>query len=571
MGFTLVNNEGSGAVLDDAVANYSYSEDVTSLEPSSISGGTGQVTITAISIDQDTIGSTHPNSNLLINNELTLTDSKRGSVNFRVKKISNSNGVISATGDTLNSRLNVVKTAQPHGGTGYTLLSAIQYYCSLVDIYPEIGEVATYGDLPIDVTDGFGYTVTATGKYYVGVAGVWVEKSYRLLFEAGLEATLEAIPVNFIGWNGNVWEHLKMLCAGVSISTTDNVGLETYIDGNALVFRVAKTSTIDLSEHVSTETISVDSFQSAGSVEVFNYNTSYGVNRIVQEQNRSNENLLVNRNVSITDAMQVDAGKTLTKRFKINATLEEVQQPTCVSQIIPLPYSGSTGQYVIVGNDNLPIEPAQWVGEGGSLSVSLTDVPDEIEITIVAPPLASLPIADDPATVTYSPYKIGVESSGDTDYPAMYIVGTGVFFDKTSKVFVSGASDSYTSKDSATNIDNPFITNAFNQAVRGVAAAQAVCGPNVTLNQSVYADLAFGQTPGMMQLLKSNKFRITSVSYDPGSSTINAVPCASFTDFNAKWGTLDFADFTAAAFDPAVNPSNALKFNEFTIIPLMEP
>jgi hypothetical protein len=531
MGFTLVNGLGSGSVKDDAIATYSYSEDVTSLEPLNLTGGTSQVSVVAQAIDENTVGDKHPNSNLLVNNFMTLTDSEKGSVQLQVKSINNTDGMISITGSTIMARLNVEKTALPHGGTGYTLLSAIEYYCGLVDIVPVIG--------------------------------------------VALAAELEAIPVNFIGWTGNVWEHIKMLCAGFSASTTENVGLEAYVDNDTLVFRKAKTVAVDFSEVTSSQTVSVESFEAARSVEVFNYNTRYGVNEVVKEQNRSATSLYAaNENVSITDSLQAEAGQTMSKRFKINATLESVAQPTCVSAILPLPYSGSTGQYVVVGSDDLPIDPVQWVEQGGNVTVSLTDVPDEIEISLVSPPAVYMLRADAtvPEDVTYAPYKIGVETADGVDYPALYVVGTGVFFDKTSKVYGTGASTEYTSKDSTQSIDNPFITNAFNQSVRGMAAAQAACGPNVSISQTITSNASFGSTPGKIEVLKSNKFRITNASYGPGATSLTAVACASMADFENVWDTKTFANFTTVAFNGSVGApleDEALKFNEFTVIPLI--
>jgi len=531
MPFTLVNNSGSGSVKDNAIASYSYSEDVTSLEPLNLTGGTSQVNVTAISIDENTLGNTHPNSNLLVNNSMTLTDSQKGSVEFQVKSISNSNGLVSITGNTLMARLNVEKTALPHGGTGYTLLSAIEYYCSLVNVNPVI--------------------------------------------ETGFAAELNAIPVNFIGWTGNVWEYLKMLCAGFSGSTTANVGIEMYVDQNSLVFRKAKTIAVNFSESVASESIAINSFDAAQKVEVFNYNTRYGINEVVKEQTRSVTSLFAaNENVSITDSLQAEAGQTMSKRFKINATLESVQQPDVVDQILPLPYSGSSGQYVVVGNDDLPIDPIQWTQQGGSLTVSLTEVPDEIEISLVSPPAEFMLRADStgPEDVTYAPYKIGVETADGFDYPALYVVGTGVFFEKTSKVFYTGASNQYTSKDSSQSVDNPFIINAFNQSTRGMAAAQAACGPSVSLNQTIAGTESFGNTPGKIQSLKSNKFRITNVAYSPASTSISAVASSQFSDFNAVWTGKSFANFTTVVFDGSSSSplkDEALKFNEFTVIPLI--
>jgi hypothetical protein len=525
MSVILNNLDGSGSIKRNSVSNYSYSEEVTSLEPSNLSGGTSQVNITGSAVSEDTASNTHPNSALIVNNTMELTDSNYGSIEFIAKKVSISNGLASVTGDTVMSRLNVYKTAEPHGGGGASLLSAIEYYCSLVEVVPVIDE--------------------------------------------DFANELDAIDVNYLGWFGNVWEHLKMLCAGVSASETNNVGIEMYLDGSDLVFRKAKTTNVQFSK-ISNENYSIDSFNSAKSVEVAKYATTYGVNQVVREQQRQGDGLfIVNENVSISDPLQVEAGSIVTKRFLINASLSELQQPVCVEQIFPLPYAGTTGQYVIVGNDDLPIVPAQWVGQGGSVTVSLTENPYEIEITVVAPPAAGLPTVDNPSQLTYAPYKIGVESSGEADYPALYIVGTGVFFEKSTKTYLTGADDEYTSKDSNETVDNIFITTDFNQSTRGIAAAQAVCGPNILLTQTVSDSLAFGTANGSVQSVKSNRFRTVSASYNPNSVSITAKPCATFADFEAKWGVADFSDFDEIALDPAEYPSSALKFNEFSVIPLM--
>lgn len=532
MTIRVVNNTGNGS-LGSGITEYSYSEEVTSLTPENLSGGAGQVSVSAKKVETNKEGNTHPNSLLLINNTMTLEDSLRGSVQFQVRQANTNEATVSITGNTVMWRLNVERTAGPHGGPGEapaTLMTALTYYCGLVDIVPVV--------------------------------------------DPELEAEIDAIPVNFIGWTGNVWEKLKELCASVSISLTDNVGLEMFIDNDALTFRKAKTSALLVDRRISAQSISVDTIDAAQSVDITNYNTEYAVNRIVQEQTRTNTLFAANENVSITDSMQVEAGQTLVKRFLINGSLESVYPtPTCVEQIIPLPYSGSTGQYVVVGTDDLPIQPAQWTGQGGNLTVKLTENPNEIEITITAPNVQQIPQVEDPAKFGLAPYKIGVESSGEDEYPALYVVGTGVFFNKTTHTFLTGASDTYTSKGSSTTIDNPFITNARDTSIRGVAAAQAICGPNIVLSESLDADLPFGSTPGQTRLAGSNKFRINSVSYSPGETGLSGVGCASFADFDAIWSGKTLSDFTDIAIDGtelAPYRDQALLFNEFTVIPLME-
>lgn len=527
MATKITNATGSGSIKDDSLISFSYSEDVTSLEPSNLTGGVGQVTISGIVVKEEKIGNTHPASKLLINNEIVLTDSVFGSVQFQAESVSVGNEVVSVTGSTLHERLNVTRTAGPHGGTGSTLWTAIVYYCSLVGITPQIS--------------------------------------------SSLQTTLDAISVNFIGWQGNVWEHLKMLCAAVSINTSGNVGLEMYINNNQLVFRQALSSEIDLTESLEDISISISSIDTAQNIDVYKYETIYGVNRVIAEEGRG-PLTAATRNVTIDDRMQVDAGETLVKRFKINASLESVNQPTVVSAITQLPYplTGGFGEYVVVGNDDLPIQPSQWVAQGGSLTVSITENPNEIELVIVAPPAPSLQTADNPTIFTSAPYKIGVESSGNQEYPALYLTGTGVFFEKKVKSFITGASNDYTAKQNATEIDNPFLITDHNVSTRGVAAAQAQCGPQITLNMSVDSGVQFGNTIGKVFSYESNKYRLSSIQFSDSSTSIIGVGCAKISDFNAKWTGKTFTNFKSIALDPAIYPTQALTFNEFSVIPLME-
>lgn len=527
MGATLTNVSGSGSIETDSLISFSYSEDVTSLEPSNLDGGVGQVNASGIVVKEEKVGNTHPASKLLINNDLSLNDPVFGSVQFQAESVSIGTQVVNITGSTLHQRLNVERTAAPQGGTGATLWTAIVYYCSLVDVVPDISEE--------------------------------------------LQEDLDAISVNFIGWQGNVWEHLKMLCAAISIDQTNNIGLEMFIDNDTLVFRQALANTIDLSEYLEDVSLSVSSVDTAQRLSLLKYETVYGVNRVIAEEDRS-DLTAATRNVTIDDRMQVDAGETLVKRFKVNASLESVNQPTVVSAITTLPYplTGGFGEYVVVGNDDLPIQPSQWTAQGGSLTVSLTENPNEIELVIVAPPAPSLPTADDPAQATLAPYKIGVESSGEEEYPALYITGTGVFFEKKSKTFITGASSEYTAKQNATEIDNPFLVSDHDISTRGVAAAQAQCGPKITLNMTVAGGVTFGNSIGSVFNYESNKYRLSSIQFSESNATIDAVGCARFSDFNAKWSGKTFTNFKSIALDPTLYPTQALKFNEFSVIPLME-
>jgi hypothetical protein len=122
---------------------------------------------------------------------------------------------------------------------------------------------------------------------------------------------------------------------------------------------------------------------------------------------------------------------------------------------------------------------------------------------------------------------------------------------------------------SAPSVDNPFITTTSALYTRGAAAAQAICGPSVTLNEEVSTIQEFGATPGKLRTVESNRFRINNVSYSATGTGVTGSIAATFADFNALWTDLTFADFTNTALDPEDFPNETLKFNEFTVIPLM--
>ena len=218
---------GSGDFKDASLISFSYSEDATPISPSNLSGGTGQISAQLVS-NEGAKG-----SRIAINNDALLSDEEYGDVNFTIKKVSLNDGLVSLVGDSIQSKLDVERTAQPQGSDagGYNLYEAILYYCYLVSITPN--------------------------------------------FESGLQATLEAIDVDFVGWNGNVWEHLKMLCAASLIDESTNAFLEMYVLGDELWFRLGGVNQTDTTGIVSDESLEIDAFDAAQSVKVFKYNTDY--------------------------------------------------------------------------------------------------------------------------------------------------------------------------------------------------------------------------------------------------------------------------------------------------------
>jgi hypothetical protein len=511
---TKLVNTGSGKIKDDSLISFSYSEDATPLEPTSSDGGTSQVTFSGI---EETSDAGLLNTKLMLNNTVSIQDDSFGTVQFDVKKVSTtSSGVASIVGDSVQAKLNIIKTAQPFSGT---LSAAITYYCSLCGVTPTI------------------------------------------------DSALNARSVNFIGWNGNVWDHLKKLCSVISTSTTNRSPIEIYFTGTQVGFRPALASSINLEPFLSDQSESVEIFDAAQSIDVYSYNTEVKTNAIVYDVSFYEEDVEESDKAflsTITKSISVPAGETVTETFTIDASLTSIKQPDCVAKISPIPYDPSTsgnGQYVIVGSDDLVIKPEQWIAQGGSLVVELTENPNEIKITITAPKDEGL-AKEQGVGLSLAPYKIGIESAGSGfEYPAIFIVGSGVFYKKTKHTFPTGANPNTTTKPEAAEVDNIFITDSSTLANAGLAAAQATCGPGVTVNGSSASGLSFGSSIGSSFNTNSNRFRLDSIAFSEDGITWDGKAVATFGNFNSVNSGKTFTQFSA------VLPSTG-SFTDFSIIPL---
>lgn len=625
MGIYLTGLSNEVVLSEEDIASYSYSEETTNIEPSELRGGAAQVTITVKS-DADISVATAIS---FIDTALTLVDSELGSVPFQVNNVTKDySGSLTIVGDTFANILNVEVTATPRTGT---LKSAIQYYCGLAGVTPAFD---------------------STG-------------------DAAIDSQLTSRSINFIGWKGNLWEHLKMLCAGVSASTSSHIPFEMYIKNGVLRFRKSLALTTNQLEYESNRSISIDSANLANAIEIYNYTTSYKTNGVLFEQDQGESGPTLTYPAT-TSPIVVNAGEKVVKVIKVGATLSSVNNPTPVNgSTISLPYSGTSGAYVVYGSNDLPITAAQWTAAGGSVTTALTENPDEVEITVTAPPkpasqapgsdageggtsngtitalapptaldliqitgntfdlsytapngaqyfiititpnvgavqtvsssslttrisysnsatsctismvavtdagydagtgesnkrltsgtsgnlvitsappleptwtftpsggsgtttspagptndvnnpdVPGVPSTDqtDPnqasTTLSFDSYKVGLEMFNGVEKPALYITGTGVWFDKQMSTVSTGLS---TTNAVGVTIDNPFITTSSDVTYKGNLARDAYKYPVATMNQTVAINDSFGDLIGKTQVVDGATFRIETAAYTP--------------------------------------------------------
>jgi hypothetical protein len=70
-----------------------------------------------------------------------------------------------------------------------------------------------------------------------------------------------------------------------------------------------------------------------------------------------------------------------------------------------------------------------------------------------------------------------------------------------------------------------------------------------------------------MQLVGLNQYRINSANFSDSSISLTSEASLELSNWNNIWSGLSFEDFNDKVLDPNLFPEEALKFNEFTIIP----
>jgi len=141
------------------IKTYSVQEDATPTDPNSSAGGVGQITF-GVNENTETLH--------LLQEIITLSDGNNGKTQGVIRNLSNSNGDVSITADSILSLFNSDHTVLPFIGT---LTGAFQAYCNVVGITNQLS----------------------------------------------VDAAISGRSVVYPGWTGNVWTRIKQICAKESI------------------------------------------------------------------------------------------------------------------------------------------------------------------------------------------------------------------------------------------------------------------------------------------------------------------------------------------------------------------
>lgn len=352
-------------------------------------------------------------------------DTNRGSTRGTIRALGTGRAASSqytVTADTRLGEFNIEGQVQPFSGT---LNDAFTYYCSLANI----------------------------------ISGIVIDPA------------IASRQVNFIGWSGNLWTHMKMMATaqGVDLNLiSNNVVLRPIRKFNAITDRDTDSST------------EIDGTQLALKQEVIWYDTKYVNRGLIWPAGGWTSDVKV---------LNVNAGEVSETKLDTNSSIFSIEQPVCVEFVDR--FDSANSVYTVSGDDGIVIKPAQWAAYGGSLSVTIDPDTQNLTVRIVG------------ATGLYQAngepmrnFRIGLSagtSSSDT-YSTLRIVGRHVQTNQKSIIIPTGVPDWRTGQEFAPTIDNPFLNNLSDAYSAGARGARRYTGRAMSLSATVVALNRRGQT-----------------------------------------------------------------------------
>ena len=234
--------------------------------------------------------------------------------------------------------------------------------------------------------------------YYLSLAGQTTEVL--------VDEQIALRPVSFPGWYGELWFHLKKLAAAQDC--------EIALVSNVILLRpLSIREAIDHRNISRTRTYGGTNL--ARAVEVFYYDNHPIENEPVYPPNGWTPEV---------EVITVGAGETIERSIELSASVTYIEPPV-MQTFVAQGYSGSS-VYTIVGDDGLPIQPAQWFDRGGNLTITIN--PDTTSLTVTVTGPAEIRNAKGEPISTYS-VALGSDFTGNR-YSTLRLVGTGTAFNK---------------------------------------------------------------------------------------------------------------------------------------------
>lgn len=447
--------------------SYSVAEDANPLDISTIFGGVPSASVSIEDFGQaKSLGAVQ-----------VLLDDDLGAFSGEVRNISRTDGQVSITLDGAAYILNVERNAMPQRTS---LANAMHYYVN-----------------------------TLMGQ-----------NNYLVQFHQGIDSGRQ---VNFPGWTGNVWAHIKEMLAieNLNITVLNIVSQPViYITPLRLYELVEEDRTVD--------SLEINSENSSHKITIAYYVLETGNNIEVWPGNDE-------------DAMtvSVNANEAQTYRIELQGSVSSVNQPEVTNWVPNEPADGTTGRYAISGSDGLPVTANQWIGQGGSLTVGLVNS-TTIEVTIVGPDNKEL-----------SPYNVTMSAGSGSDYNALRITGNGMRWVRKEITFYTGAANATATDDPGMTIDSMYISDITEQGALTKAATAALgalgnySGIRQTVSGSIVNTPGFGLLAGSRVYDDKVFYRIDIANTSSEGTDYTASNDTIVNDFDSVWQGKTIAEYDA--------------------------
>lgn len=299
----------------------------------------------------------------------------------------------------------------------------------------------------------FSGTLANAIKYYASLAQTGLETL------VDIESGLALRWVNYIGWNGDLWFHLKQLAM-----TQD---AEIALVAGRIKFRIIRRVSLPTETADTSRSRMASKGSLAQRVEVNQYNTEQIVDELVYPPGGWSPEVQV---------LNVNAGEVAEYTLQLSSSLESIVPPTMETMVTQAESSRSV--YTVVANDGLPVPPGMWTSRGGSVEVTLNE--DTTSLSVRLRGAENIPLSTGGAATSFS-LALASDTSGSR-YSTLRIKGTGVKFDKQVRSISTCVPASKTGTEVGSTVDNIFVSNS-EQAIRiGLRLANTYSGETTSFS-----------------------------------------------------------------------------------------
>lgn len=307
-------------------------------------------------------------------------------------------------------------------------------------------------------------TLTNIVREYCALAGIPSSK-------VAVSGPKASVTYRFPGWQGNLWVNLKELATGM--------GYDLNLINGIVTFRPIRAFSA-LKDRETQSTYSADGTSLALKQQVTWYDTVHSTSGLIYPPGGWTPEVRV---------LSVNAGETTETTLETNASIISLQQPAA-NVFVPKDFDDFS-VYTVIGDDGIPIQPAQWADYGGRLSVSISE--DYHSIIVKMTGATGLVQANGNPIRTF---RIGTSSgtSADDTYSTLRINGNHIQLNPKTITIPTGLDSSRTSEEFAPAIDSVFLTSLNDAYSAGTRGARRHAGRTLTYRASVTALSRRGET-----------------------------------------------------------------------------